>query len=68
MESVGFQEECVRFPTAKIRVGQYVRISKEKIMFSKDCDHNFITEIFRITKVIDRRAVLPVRIPRFDIL
>jgi len=32
-----------------------VRISKKKMKFAKARGHNFITEIFRIVKVIDRR-------------
>ena len=45
----------VRFQTANIRVGQHVRISKEKMKFAKATEHNFSTEIFRIVKVINRR-------------
>jgi hypothetical protein len=32
-----------------------VRVSKEKIKFAKDAEHNFNTEIFRIGKVVYRR-------------
>ena len=32
-----------------------MRISKEKMNFSKFAEHNFSTEIFMIVKVIDRR-------------
>ena len=38
----------VRVATDKFRVGQYVRISKEKMKFAKAAEHNFSTEIFRI--------------------
>ena len=40
---------------ATFRVGQHVRISKEKIQFAKAAEQNFSTEIFRVAKVIDRR-------------
>jgi hypothetical protein len=45
----------VRVATAKFRVRQHVRISKEKMKFAKAAKHNFSTEIFRIVKVIHRR-------------
>jgi hypothetical protein len=45
----------VRVSTAKFRVGQHVRISKEKTKFAKAAEHSFSTEIFRINKVIHRR-------------
>jgi len=41
--------------TAAFRVGQHVRISKEKMRFAKCAEQNFSTEIFRVTKVTDRR-------------
>ena len=44
----------VRTPKAKFRVAQYVRTSKEKMKFAKWYEENFMTEIFRITKVIKR--------------
>jgi len=40
---------------ATFRVGQHVRISKEKMRFTKAAEQNFSTEIFKIAKVIDRR-------------
>jgi hypothetical protein len=46
----------LRVAKAKIRVGQDVRISKEKMRFAKAAEHNFSTEIFRIVKVIHRRS------------
>jgi len=42
----------VRVAKVKFRVGQYVRISKEKMKFAKGAEQNFSTEIFRIAKVI----------------
>ena len=45
----------VRVATATFLVGQHVRISKEKMSFAKTAEHNFITEILRIVKVIHRR-------------
>jgi len=45
----------VRVATAKFRVGQDFRISKEKMRFTKAAEHNFSTEIVRIVKVIHRR-------------
>ena len=43
----------------KFYIGQHVRISKEKMRFSKGAEQNYSTEIFRITKVI-RRSPRPV--------
>ena len=40
-------------------VGQQVRISKEKLKFAKGGEQNYMTEIFRICKVI-RRVPRPV--------
>jgi len=45
----------VRVAKAEFRVGQYVRISREKMKFTKSAEQNFSTEIFRIAKVIERR-------------
>ena len=39
---------------ARFSVGQHLRISKEKMNFAKDGEHIFSTELFRITKVIER--------------
>ena len=44
----------IRTVRPKFRVGQYVRISKEKMKFAKGYEQNFSTEIFRIAKVIER--------------
>jgi hypothetical protein len=51
----GSQETAGSSREAKFRVGQHVRISKEKMKFAKAAKHNFSTEIFRIVKVIHRR-------------
>jgi len=46
----------VRIPSVgvKFRLGQHVRISKEKMKFAKASEQNFSTEIFRISKIIYR--------------
>jgi len=44
-----------RIATDKFRIGQHVRISKEKMKFTKAAEHNFSFEIYRIVKVIHRR-------------
>jgi len=45
----------VRVAKAEFRVGQHVRISREKIKFAKSAEQNLSTEIFRIEKVLERR-------------
>ena len=45
----------VRIAKAKFRVRHHVRNSKEKMKFAKAAEQNFINQIFRIVKVIDRR-------------
>jgi len=45
----------IRVAKAEFRVGQHVRISREKMKFAKSSEQNFSTEIFRIPKVIERR-------------
>ena len=40
---------------ATFRVGQHVRISKEKTRFGKAAEKNFSTYIFKVAKAIDRR-------------
>ena len=44
----------VRIPSVevKFRLGQHVRISKEKTKFAKASEQNFRPEIFRISKII----------------
>jgi hypothetical protein len=44
----------VRTIRAKFKVGQHVRISKEKMKFKKGAEQNFSQEIFRINKVVKR--------------
>jgi len=44
----------VRTARAKLSVGQYVRISKEKMKFAKSVEQNFSQEIFQINKVTHR--------------
>jgi len=49
----------VRFAkAAAFRVGQHVRISKEKMRFAKAAEQNFSNEIFRVAKLIDRRPTV----------
>jgi hypothetical protein len=50
------KEKSMRFRRLglKFRVGQHVRISKEKMKFAKDSKQNYTTEIFKISKVIQR--------------
>ena len=45
----------IRVAKVKFSVGQHVRISKEKMKFAKGGEQSFSTEIFRVTKVIERR-------------
>ena len=45
----------IRVAKVKFSVGQHVRISKEKMKFAKGGEQTFSTEIFRVTKVIERR-------------
>ena len=45
----------IRVAKVKFSVGQHVRISKQKMKFAKSGEQTFSTEIFRITKVIERR-------------
>jgi hypothetical protein len=40
--------------TLKFRVGQHVRISKEKVKFAKSGEQNYTTEIFKVPKVVHR--------------
>ena len=44
----------IPFVEIKFRLGQHVRISKEKMKFAKASKQNFSTEIFRISKIIYR--------------
>ena len=45
----------IRVTKVKFTLRQHVRISKEKMKFAKGGEQNFYTEVFRITKVIERR-------------
>jgi dTDP-glucose pyrophosphorylase len=44
----------IRSARVKYRVGQHVRISKEKMIFAKGATQNYTTEIFKIIKVIPK--------------
>jgi hypothetical protein len=44
----------IRTVKPKLRVGQHVRISKEKRRFAKGAEQNYTTEIFQIKNVIYR--------------
>jgi len=44
-----------RVAKVKFSVGQHVRISMEKMKFAKCGEQTLSTEVFRITKVIERR-------------
>jgi hypothetical protein len=48
------RQSRVRSTKAKFRVGQNVRISKQKMKLAKVGEQNYTTEIFRIVKVIQR--------------
>jgi hypothetical protein len=48
----------IKTAVAKFRVVQYVRISKEKLIFAKGVEQNYTTEIFKIRKVVHRRLRL----------
>jgi hypothetical protein len=39
----------------KCKVGDHVRISKQKVLFAKGYEQTYSTEIFRVGKVIQRR-------------
>jgi len=51
-----------RVPKVAFRMGQNVPISKEKMRFAKAAEENFITEIFRVAKVIEMRPRGPYEI------
>ena len=40
--------------SVKYKVGDLVRITKEKVKFGKGYEQNFSTEIFQVVKVIQR--------------
>jgi hypothetical protein len=39
----------------KFKVGDHVRISKQKLLFTKGYEQTYSTELFRVAKVIQRR-------------
>ena len=43
-----------RLSKLKFRVGQHVRISKEKMKFAKVGEQNYTTEIFKVRKLVHR--------------
>jgi len=45
----------VRVANATFRLGQHMRINKEKMRFAKAAEKNLSTEIFKVAKVIERR-------------
>jgi len=45
----------IRVAKAEIRVGQHVRISREKMNFAKSAEQHLSTQLFLIAKVIERR-------------
>ena len=49
-----YRRDRVRTIRATFRVGQHVRIIKEKMKLKKGVEQNFSQEIFRINKVIKR--------------
>ena len=52
-------DKAKRLDKLKFRVGQHVRISKEKVKFAKGGEQNYTTEIFKVRKVV-RRTPRPV--------
>jgi hypothetical protein len=48
------QRRLKRLARIKFRVGQYVRISKQKMKFAKGGEQDYATEIFRICKIVCR--------------
>jgi hypothetical protein len=48
------KSSTIRTAKPKLRVGQHVGISKEKMRFAKGGEQNYTTEIFKIKKVIYR--------------
>jgi hypothetical protein len=56
----GKASKTQRLGKLKFRVGQHVRISKEKIKFAKGGEQNYTTEIFNVRKVM-HRTPSPVR-------
>jgi len=60
------EKRCsIRTIRARFRVGQHVRISKEKMKFGKGAEQNYSREIFRVVKVIERWPRGRLRVGRF---
>ena len=53
------KHSSIRRAAARFRVGQHVRISKEKFKFAKGGEQNYTNEIFRIHNIV-RRIPQPV--------
>jgi len=53
----GKADRTRRLSMLKFRVGQHVRISKEKMKFAKGGEQNYTTEIFKVRKVVQRTPV-----------
>ena len=49
------RRRLIRVAKVKFSVGQHVRIGKEKMKFAKGGEQTYSSEIFRVTKVIERR-------------
>jgi hypothetical protein len=48
------KQNKIKTAVAKFRVGQHVRVSKEKMKFAKGGKQNYTTEIFKIRNVVHR--------------
>jgi len=48
----GKADRTRRLSKLKFRVGQHVRISKDKVKFAKGGEQNYTTEIFKVRKVV----------------
>jgi hypothetical protein len=53
-ERINEKRDRIHIAQPKFRIGQHVRISKEKIKFAKGGEQNYTTEVFLIIKVICR--------------
>jgi len=53
----GKARKTQRLSKLKFRVGQHVRISKEKMKFAKSGEQNYTTEIFKVRKVVHKHPV-----------
>jgi len=53
----GKVDRARRLSKLKFRVGQHVRISKEKAKFAKGGEQNYTTEIFKVRKIVYRTLV-----------